>query len=127
MDGKNIYTENGTPIPGKEEYIFWSTRMEIHLKALGHDVCNSVITDYFPPSRVRTPTQMKAKKSNSMELNTVLDVLLDDVKEKIGECNSAKEIWDKMKDLYSEENSNEAFQSEQSSVYNNSSDEDSFE
>jgi hypothetical protein len=127
MDGQNIYTVNGTPIPGKEEYIFWSTRMEIHLKALGHDVWNSVITDYFPPNRVRTPTQKKSKKSNSMEMNTILDGLPDDVKEKIGECNSAKELWDKIKDLYSDEKSNEAYQSEQSSVYNNSSDEDSFE
>jgi hypothetical protein len=57
MDGKNIYTETGTPIPRKEEYIFWSTRMEGQLKSLGHDVWNSVIIDYFPPSRVRTPTQ----------------------------------------------------------------------
>ena len=41
---------------------------------------------------------------------------LDDVKEKIGECNFAKELWDKMKDLYSKEKSNEAFQSKQSSI-----------
>ena len=127
MDGQNIYNENGTPIPGKVEYIFWSTRMESHLKALGPYVWNSMITDYFPPSRVRTPTQKKDKKSNSVAMNTILDGLPDDVKENIGECNSAKELWDKMKDLYSEENSNEAFQLEQSSVYNNSSDEYSFE
>ena len=127
MDGQNIYSENGTPIPGKVEYIFWSTRMESHLKELGPDLWNSVIIDYFPPSRVRTPTQKKAKKSNSMEMNTILNGLPNDVKEKIGECNPAKELWEKMKDLYSYEKSNEAFQSEQSSVYNNSSDEDSFE
>jgi hypothetical protein len=127
MDGQNNYTENGTPIPGKEEYIFWSTRMESHLKALGHDVWNSEIANYHPLSRVRTPSQKKAKKSNLVEMNTILDGLPDDVKENIGECNSAKDIWDKMKDLYSEEKSNEAFQSEQSSIYKNSSNEDSFE
>jgi hypothetical protein len=127
MDGQKTYIENGTPIPGKEEYIFWSTRMEIHLKALGHDVWNSVITDYYPPSRVRNPTQKKSRKSNSVAMNTILDGLPDDVKENIGECNSAKELWDKIKYLYLYEKSNEEFQSEQSSVYNNSSDEDSFE
>jgi len=123
MDGQKIYNENGTPILRKEGYIFWSIRMESHLKALGHDVWNSVITDYFPPNRVRTPTQKKAKKINSMAMNTILDGLPDDIKEKIGECNSAKELWEKLKDLYSDEKSNEAFQSEQNSVYNNSSDE----
>jgi hypothetical protein len=127
MDGKKTYTENGTPILGKEEYIFWSTRMEIHLKTLGHDVWNSVITYYHPPSRVRTLAQKKAKNSNSVAMNTILDGLPDDVKENIDECNSSKELWDKIKDLYSDEKSNEAFQSEQSSVYNNSSDEYSFE
>jgi hypothetical protein len=101
--------------------------MEIHLKALGYDVWNSVITDYFPPNRVRTPAKKKAKKIKSMAMNTILDGLPDDIKEKIGKCNSAKELWEKSKYLYSYEKSNEAFQSEQSSVYNNSSDEDSFE
>ena len=64
---EEIYTVNGSPILRKEEYIFWSTRMKIYLNALGHDVWNSVITDYFPPKRIRTPTQNKSKKSNSME------------------------------------------------------------
>ena len=127
MDGKTIYNENGTPILRKEKYIFWSIRMESHLKALEHDVWNSVITDYFPPNRVWTPTQKKDKKNNSMAMNVILDGLPDNIKEKIGECNSAKELWEKLKDLYSNEKSNEAFQSEQSSVYNNSSDEYSFE
>jgi hypothetical protein len=111
MDGQKIYNENGTPILCKEGYIFWSIRMESHLKELVHDVWNSVITNYFPPNRVRTLAQKKAKKINSMVMNKILDGLPDDVKENIGECNSTKEIWDKIKDLYSNENSNETFQS----------------
>jgi hypothetical protein len=111
MDGKNIYTVNGTPIPRKEEYIFWSTRLESHLKALGHEVWKSMITNYFPPNRLRNPTQKEAKKSNSMEMNTILDGLPDDVKENISECKFAKEHWDKIRDLYSDEKSKEAYQS----------------
>ena len=63
---EDIYTVNGSPILRKEGYIFWSTRMKDYLKALGHDVWNLVITDYFPPKRIRTPAQKKSKKSNSM-------------------------------------------------------------
>ena len=121
MDGQEIYTVNRTPILGKEEYIFWSTRMESHLKALGHDVWNSVITDYSPPNRVRTLAQKKAKKSNLMAMNKILEGLPDDVIEKIGQCVSSKELWDKIKDLYSDENPNGAYQLEQSSIYNHSS------
>ena len=44
-------------------------------------------------------------------MNTILDGLPDDVKENIGEFNSAKELWNKLKYLYSDKKSNEAFQS----------------
>ena len=54
-----------------------------------------MIIDYFPPNRIRTPAQNKSKKNNSMAMDSILDGLPDDVKEKIGECNFAKEIWDK--------------------------------
>ena len=124
MDGQEIYTVNRTPILGKEEYIFWSTRMESHLKALGHDVWNSVITNYSPPNRVRTPSEKKAKESNSMEINTILEGLPNDVIEKIGHRGSSKQLWDKIKQLYSDENPNEAYKLEQSSIYNHSSGED---
>ena len=93
---EEIYTVNGSPILRKEKYILWSTIMKIYLKALGHDVWNSMIIDFFPPNRIRTPTQKKSKKSNSMAMDSILDGLPDDVKEKIGECNSAKELWDKI-------------------------------
>ena len=127
MDGQEIYTMNRTPILGKEEYIFCSTRMESHLKALGHYVWNSVITDYSPRNKVRTLAQKKAKKSNSMEINTILEELPDDVIEKIGHCGSSKQLQDKIKDLYSDENPNEAYQLEKSSIYNHSSGEDPYE
>ena len=58
-----------------------------------------------------------------MAMDTILDWLPDCIKEKIGECNSAKELWDKIKYLYSDE----SYQLEQILVYNKSSDEDSFE
>lgn len=111
MDGQEIYTVNRTPILGKEEYRFWSTRMESHLKPLGHDVWNLVIIDYSPPNRVRTPSPKKAKKSNSLAMNTILEGLSADVIEEIGQCVSSKDVWDKIKDLYSDENPNEAYES----------------
>ena len=36
--------------------------MKIYLKALGYDVWNSVITDYFPPKRIRTPAQKEIQE-----------------------------------------------------------------
>ena len=42
---EEIYTKNGSPILGKEEYIFWRKRMESYLKALEPGVQNEVIID----------------------------------------------------------------------------------
>ena len=61
---EDIYIENGSPIIGKEEYIFWSTRMKSYLKEMGSGVWNAVIRDYIPSKRIRTPTKKKAKKNN---------------------------------------------------------------
>ena len=100
---EEIYTVNGSPILGKEKYVFWSIRVKIYLMELGHDVWNLVITNYFPLKRIRTPAQKKSNKSNSMAMDSILDGLPHDVKENIGECNSAKELWDTIKYLYSVE------------------------
>ena len=70
---EDIYTENGSPILGKEEYIFWSTRMESYLKALEHGVWNVVITDYIPRKRIMTPSQKKTKKNNANAIEAILD------------------------------------------------------
>ena len=59
-----------------------------------------------------------------MEMNTILEGLLDDVIENIGQCVPSKVLCDKIKDLYLDENPNEEYQSEQSSIYNHSSGED---
>ena len=38
-----------------------------------------------------------------MIIDTILDGLTDSVKSKVGSCASAKEIWDKLQDLYARE------------------------
>ena len=73
MDKKeDIYIENGSPILGKEEYIFWSTRMKSYQKELGHGVWNELITDYIPLKRIRNPSQKKAKKNNANAIEAIL-------------------------------------------------------
>ena len=97
------YTENGSPILGKEEYIFWSTRMESYLKKLEPGVWNAVIFDYIPPKRIRTPSQKKAKKNNANAIKAILDGLPQSIRRKIGPCILAKELWVKLENLHSNE------------------------
>ena len=100
---EEIYTENGSPILGKEEYIFWSTRMESYLKELEPGVWNVVITDSIPPKRIRTPSQKKNKKNNANAIEAILDGISQSIKRKIEPCVSAKELWVKLEKLYSNE------------------------
>ena len=51
----------------------------------------------------KTAAQKEAKRNNKLAVDTILDGLKDSVKSKVGSCASAKEIWDKLQDLYSRE------------------------
>ena len=56
------------------------------VRAIGFLLWNSVITGYTPPNKVRTKTQMDARKNNSMAMKTIVDGLEDSIKENIGQC-----------------------------------------
>ena len=63
-------------------------RMQAYLEAIG--VWNSVVTGYTAP-----------KKNNSMAMEAILEGLKDIQKKKIGKCNSDKELWLRLEQLYS--------------------------
>ena len=100
---EDIYTENGSPILGKEEYIFSRTRMESYLKALEPDIWNAMINDYIPPKRIRTPAQKKSKKNNTDAIEVISNGMSQSIKRKIGPCVSAKELCVKLEKCYSNE------------------------
>jgi hypothetical protein len=51
----------------------------------------------------KTVAQKKAQRNNKLAIDTILDGLTDSVKSKVGSCASAKELWDKLLDLYARE------------------------
>ena len=53
--------------------------------------------------RIRSASQKESKKNNSREMEAILDGLPQPIKENIGPCLSAKEIWIKLEKLYSVE------------------------
>ena len=66
----------------------------------------------LPTKQSKDSSPKESQEKYSMEINIILEGLPDDVIEKIGQCVSSKELWDKIKDLYSYENPNGAYQSE---------------
>jgi hypothetical protein len=43
------------------------------------------------------------KRNNKIEMDFVLEGLCDSVKDKVGKCSSAKELWDKIHNIYFKE------------------------
>ena len=84
-------------------YAVWKVRMRTVLMAAGADVWNSVITGYSPPKKARTIAQKEAKKNNSITMETILNGVIDSVKEKIGHHISARDLWLNVEYLYSTE------------------------
>ena len=77
--------------------------MESYLKALEPGVWNAVITYYIPPKIIRNLTQKKEKKNNANPIEAILYGISQSIKINIGPCVSAKEIWVKLENIYSNE------------------------
>ena len=73
--------------------------MQDCLVAIG--VWKSVVTGYTTPKKMKTSAQKEAKKNNSMAMEAILEGLVDLQKKKIGKCISARELWLKLEQYYS--------------------------
>jgi hypothetical protein len=110
---------NGIPPFDGSNFEYWKNRMETYLKALGANVWFSVASGYNALKKPKTATHKEAKRNKKLAIDTILDGLTDSMKSKVGSCAPAKEIWDKLQDLYARE---EAAEEEEVEEYYNISD-----
>jgi hypothetical protein len=100
MERNNMY-KNGIPQFDGHNYAFWSRRMKTYIQAQGFEVWKSIVDGYKEP--VIPPTNengRKLKLNNSKAKNAILNGLVDSVYVKVMHCISAKEIWDKLQNVY---------------------------
>ena len=75
--------------------------MRVFLQALGIDVWQVVVNGYNVPS---TPpidnVGRKLYNGNSKAMNAILSGMVESVFVKVMHCESTKEIWDKLKNIY---------------------------
>ena len=75
--------------------------MKAYIQAQGFQVWQSIVDGYTAPTV--PPTSDKAVKldeNNSKAINALLNGLSDMVFTKVAHCKSAKEIWDKLQNIY---------------------------
>jgi hypothetical protein len=83
------------------KYEMWSIRMKVFLQAHGHYIFLSVVTRYDSSKREKTATKKELRKNNKITMDFIWEGLPNLVREKVGKCSSAKELWDKLHDIYS--------------------------
>jgi hypothetical protein len=100
MERNNLY-KNGIPQFDGQKYAFWSIRMKTYIQAQGFEIWQSIVDGYTVPTV--PPTNDKAVKlgqNNSKATNALLNGLGETVFTKVAHCKSAKEIWDKLRNIY---------------------------
>jgi hypothetical protein len=84
-------------------YEMWRNKMKVFLGAQGYDVWYSVVTGYIGSKKPKTATKKELKRNKKIAMDFILEGLPYPVKDKVGQCSSTKELWDKLHNLYFKE------------------------
>jgi hypothetical protein len=100
MERNNLY-KNGIPQFNGQKYAFWSIRMKTYIHAQGFEIWQSIVDGYTTPAVPPTNDKaMKLGQNNSKAKNALLNGLSETLFTKVSHCKSAKEIWDKLQNIY---------------------------
>ena len=97
------YFENGVPMfngHNSFKYEMWSIRTEVFLQEQGHYIWLSVVTGYDRSKMENIAAKKKLNKNNKIAMDFIWEGLPNLVREKVGKCSSAKELWDKLHEIY---------------------------
>jgi hypothetical protein len=122
--------DDEVPILDEENYSTWRIEMKVHLKEKGAGVWKETIGGSVPlKNKSKFAAQKEEKKNDALALKTIFNGLSSSIKESMGQCTSAKDLWLKLEKTYqgkkedTKDNSiknNEGKESPQSSDCNNS-------
>jgi hypothetical protein len=82
-------------------YAYWSDIVKNYLTNLGVDIWYSVVNGYVIPKNAPIdPNENKIMSCNSKSRHVILGALAPTIANKVMGCNTAKEVWDKLKSIY---------------------------
>jgi len=124
MDTQMDEHVDGVPFFDETNYSVWRKEMKGYLKEKRAGVWNTVVGGTVPSkNQSKRAAQRKAKKNDIVALNTILNWLSGYLKESMGHCTYAKDLWLKLEKVYQDKSSikeNEDKDSPKSSNCNNS-------
>ena len=98
---RNHKASRRPPLFDGTNFGFWKKRMTKYLMSLGPKVWHFVQNEYHMPTTLPTDQdEMKSYIANAKALNPITSGIIDSEFTKVMNCNSAKEMWDKIIGLY---------------------------
>jgi hypothetical protein len=89
------------PILDEENYSTWRIEMRIQLKTMGATIWKAAIGGSVPlKNKSKFAAQREGKKNDALALKTILSGLSSPIKESMGQCTSAKDLWLKIEETY---------------------------
>jgi hypothetical protein len=93
--------DDEVPILDEENYSTWIIEMRLYLKAMGAAIWKATIGGYVSlKNKSKFAAQREGKKNDALALKTILSGLSSPIKESMGQCTSAKDLWLKLEETY---------------------------
>jgi hypothetical protein len=104
MGGQMALSTNEAPLFDGTNYSSWRENMKQYLKSRGSEVWDSVVSKPWHLTTSKNlskfAAQRRVRKNNEVALKILLNGLSDTVKESMGLCTSAKDLWMKLEKMY---------------------------
>jgi hypothetical protein len=89
------------PILDEEDYPTWIIEMRLYLKTMRETIWKATIGGSVPLNKKsKFAAQREGNKNDALALNTILSGLSSPIKESMGQCTSAKDLWLKLEETY---------------------------
>jgi hypothetical protein len=93
--------DDEVPILDEENYSTWRIDMRLYLKTMGEAIWKETIGGSVPlKNKSKFSSQREGKKNDALALNTILSGLSSPIKESMGQCTSAKDLWLNLEETY---------------------------
>jgi hypothetical protein len=93
--------DDEVPILDEENYSTWRIEMKVHLKEIGVGVWKEAIGGSVPlKNKSKFAAQREENKNDALALKTILSGLSSSIKESMGQCTSAKDLWLNLEETY---------------------------
>jgi hypothetical protein len=93
--------DDEVPIHDEEYYYTWRIEMRVYLKTMGATIWKETISGYVSlRNKSKFAAQREGKKNDALAINTIHSGPSSPIKESMGQCTSAKDLWLNLEETY---------------------------